>query len=390
MEPKRIHEIDFVRGLVMIIMALDHVRDFVHVDALTQNPTDLATTTPALFFTRWITHLCAPTFVFLAGTSAYLAFKKEGNISNSRRFLIKRGLALLLMEFTVVNLALWFDLGFHNIIFQVIGAIGFGFILLGFMLKLPVKTIGLIGLTIICCHSLVAFIPLAEGSVVKTILTPFFGPTAFPLSAHTFFIMGYPPIPWFGIMLVGFALGPVFERSTEERTRLFLQLGLGALLSFVVLRFTNLYGDPVVWTTQKDTVYTILSFLNVSKYPPSLLFCLLMLGIMFLLLANVGRVRSRVAQVVTMYGKVPLFYFLIHFYLIHSIAVVMLFLQGFHWSDMEFASGNFGRPKGVESGVELWVVYLIWVAVVAVLYPVCRWYGAYKAGHKAYWWLRYL
>jgi uncharacterized membrane protein len=385
---KRLNSIDIVRGVVMIIMALDHVRDLIHVDSITQNPTDLATTTPILFFTRWITHLCAPTFVFLAGTSAYLAFKNTGNLSASRIFLIKRGIWLVILELTLVNFALWFDPGFHNVIFEVIAAIGVSFIILGLLLKLSPTTLGIIGLTIIFGHNLIDL--LDKDSLVKAILTPFFGFTAFPLSAQNLFILAYPPIPWLGIMLAGFAAGQFFEMDEDQRKSLFFKIGLAALGLFVVLRFINVYGDPVLWTAQKDWVYSLLSFFNVTKYPPSLQFCLVILGFTFLMLALAEKAKNKFTDIAQVYGRVPLFYFVIHLYLIHLIALAVLFFQGFQSAQFDFASGTFGRPKGIPSGLDLWGVYLIWIGVVAVLYFLCSWYGNYKAQHKERWWLRYL
>ena len=386
---KRIRSIDFTRGLVMIIMALDHVRDFMHVDAMTQSPTNLDTTTPALFFTRWITYLCAPIFVFLAGTSAYLSLQKENDISKSRRFLIKRGLWLILLEFTLVNFGLFFDLGFHSFIFEVIATIGFGFVILGLLLKASSKTIAAIGLLIIFCHDLLPLIPFSEGSVIKVFLSPLFSMGVFPLTPHTIFIMGYPPIPWLGILLIGFASGKLFALPVEKRKSLFTTIGGCALVLFIILRLVNIYGDPVRWSSQKNSIYTFLSFINVTKYPPSLLFTLITLGIMFLLLAATENVHDRVMKVVTTYGRVPLFYFLVHFYLIHLSMIILMFIQGFNWSQLDFASGNMGRPKGVTSGISLFTVYVVWISVVVILYKPCQWYGRYKATHDN-WWLKYL
>jgi len=386
---KRINSIDIVRGIVMVIMALDHVRDLMHINSITQSPTNLETTTPILFFTRWITYLCAPTFVFLAGTSAYLSYKKENSISLSRNFLLKRGLYLIFLELIVVNFALFFDPGFHTMLFEVIATIGFGFIILGLLLKASAKTIGITGLVIIFCHNLVPFIPVAENSIVRTVLMPFFCPGSFPVFSNKVFIMGYPPIPWLGIMLAGFASGKLFELEAEKVKSLFIKIGLGALLLFTVARYINIYGDPVVWSSQKSRIFTFLSFMNVTKYPPSLLFCLITLGIMFLMLGLAERSKDKLSQIVSVYGKVPLFYFLAHFFLIHFILLAIMVLQGFPWSKLDFASGTFGRPKGVQSGVELWVIYLIWVGVVVILYKPCLWFGKYKTEHKQ-WWLKYI
>ncbi len=386
---KRIYSIDFTRGVVMIIMALDHVRDMIHVDSITQSPTNLETTTPILFFTRWITHLCAPTFVFLAGTSAFISFKNKNNFLQSRNFLLKRGVYLILLEFVVVNFGLFFDLGYHTLFFEVIATIGFGFIILSLLLKLSSKTIAAIGLIIIFCHNLFSIIPFQQGSIIKTVLSPLFSLGAFPVVTNRVFVMAYPPIPWLGIMLAGFASGKLFELQQEKRKALFIKIGLSALLLFVVIRLINVYGDPAPWSVQKDNVFTLLSFMNVTKYPPSLVFCLITLGIMFLILALSEGVRNKFIDIVSVYGKVPLFYFLVHFFLIHLTLLAIMFLQGFHWSQLDFISGTFGRPKNLKSGLPLWAIYLIWIAVAAVLYKPCVWYGKYKSAHKN-WWLRYL
>jgi uncharacterized membrane protein len=386
---KRISSIDITRGIVMIIMALDHVRDLIHVNSITQSPTDLSTTTPALFFTRWITYLCAPIFVFLAGTSAYISFKNKGDIAQSRRFLLKRGLWLMLLEFTIVNFGLFFDIQFHIYIFEVIATIGFGFIMLSFLLKMPLKTISIIGFSILFLQGLFPLIPFAKASTLQAILSPLFLPGAIPVDTQTTFIMGYPPLPWLGIMLLGFAAGKLFELSDSKRRSLFIKIGVSALLFFIVFRFINIYSDPSPWSRQKDAAYTFLSFMNVTKYPPSLMFCSVTLGILFLILAWTEQLKSNITNIPSVYGKVPLFYFIIHFYLIHITMIVIMYLQGFHWQNLDFASGSFGRPKGVESGLSLGAVYLIWIAVVLLLYKPCRWYGRYKATHNQFW-LRYI
>jgi uncharacterized membrane protein len=280
------------------------------VSSITQSPTNLATTTPLLFFTRWITYLCAPSFVFLAGTSVYLSFKKKSNAAESRAFLIRRGLWLMVLEFTVVNFGLYFDLGFHTLLFEVIAAIGFGFVVLGLLIRLSPRTVGIIGLIILLGYGLFFMIPFGDGSVVRAVLAPLFGPNAFQLTSGTTFIMGYPPIPWLGVMLVGFAAGPWFEWEEGRRKSLFLKIGTGALLLFVIVRFVNGYGEFVPWSLQKDGVYTFLSFMNVTKYPPSLLFCSVTLGIMFLILGFAEKARNQLVNMVSVYGRVPMFYFL--------------------------------------------------------------------------------
>lgn len=386
---KRISSIDVTRGIVMVIMALDHSRDLLHIDSVSQSPTNLLTTTPILFFTRWITYLCAPIFVFLAGTSAYLSLKRKSNISQSRKFLLKRGLWLNLLELTLVNLGLFFDLGFHLILFEVIATIGFGFIVLSFLLKVQPKVLLAIGLVIIFGHDLFGTIPLTPGSAIATFIAPLFTLTPLPLFSGHLILIAYPPIPWLGIMLVGFGSGPFFEGTGEKRKKLFLLTGSVSLFLFVTIRYINKYGDPVKWSGQKSAIYTFLSFMNINKYPPSLLFTLITLGIMFLILALTEGRKNRFTDTVEIYGKVPLFYFILHFYLIHAILMIIIFFQGITWAEMSFVSGTFGRPKVHQSGIPLWAVYLVWLSVVTALYKPCIWFGKYKANHD-YWWISYV
>ena len=219
-------------------------------------------------------------------------------------------------------------------------------------------------------------------------MQPLFAVTSFQLSSQLTLVIGYPPVPWLGILLLGYAGGKLFERSEAERQSVLLKIGLGALALFTVLRFVNVYGDPAKWSVQRNGLFTLLSFLNVSKYPPSLLFALLTLGVMCLLLAWVEKLPHTLNRIFTAYGRVPLFYYLLHFYLIHMLMFVMVFWQGYHWSDLVFGF-NFGRPK-TGSGVGLGAIYVLWLGVVAVLFPLCQWSGKYKAGHRENQWLRYL
>jgi uncharacterized membrane protein len=373
----------------MVIMALDHVRDFMHTTAMSQSPTDLQTTTALLFMTRWVTHLCAPTFVFLSGVSAYISFKRNNNFRESRNFLLKRGIWLVILEFTFINFALWFDIHFRFMIMEVIAAIGMSFIVLSFLLKLPSRTIGIIGLVLIFGHDLLQLVPVPANPAVVFPTAVLFRPSLLQISHGLSAYTAYPLIPWLGIMLAGFACGEFFEIAAEKRTKIFLRLGIGALSLFAIIRFINIYGDPSKWLIQKTSVFTFLSFINTTKYPVSLLFTLLFIGITLLVLYFSEKYENRFSGMLSVYGKVPLFYFTIHIYIIHLLMFVMLFIQGFTSSDFVFGAFSNGRPK-TGGGVSLAVIYIIWISVVAVMFPVCKWYGKYKTEHRDKIILRYL
>jgi uncharacterized membrane protein len=388
MSMKRLHTIDIMRGIVMCLMALDHVRDLMHVSSVTANPLDLKTTTTALFLTRWVTHLCAPVFVFLSGSSAWLFFQKHG-AAETARYLCTRGIWLIAVDLILVTLILSFDLQYRMILFEVVGAIGFGFLILSLLFKKNVRTIAWIGGGIVALHGLLTLLPASTTPSLRAILSPFFTITPIPLGGDRIFLISYPPIPWLGILLLGYAAGPLFNLEEKMRSRRFLRMGVAALTVFVILRAINIYGDQAPWTPQENGVRTILSFLNISKYPPSLLFTVLWLGMLFLVLFLIDRSKSRWLTFFEVYGRVPLFYFLGHLLLIHLITLGMLFLQGFHTYDLDFSALRFGRPQAA-SGVGLGGIYLLWLTVVLVMYPACRAYGTYKAAHPEKTWLRYL
>jgi uncharacterized membrane protein len=382
---KRIQSIDLARGLVMVIMALDHVRDLIHTNAFTQDPTDLSTTTPVLFFTRWITHLCAPTFVFLSGVSVYMSFESSKNIDEVRKFLLKRGLWLLLLEITVVNFGIWFDIHFRTIMFQVIGTIGVGFVLLSFLLRFTTSYIGKIGFLLLMLYPLLALIPFSDG--IRNSAGILFFPALIPVGENLTFFMSYPPIPWLAIMMLGFGFGRLF--LDKDHKALFLKYGLIFLVLFLVLRGINIYGDPAPWSVQKSAVYTLLSFFNVSKYPPSPLYCFVTLGIVFMIMWWAEGRSNKLIEILKVYGKVPLFYYLIHWYVVHFTMFAIVFAEGYKVSDLVFGPFKFGRPE-TGGGVSLPYVYLIWLSIVILMYPLCKWYGAYKEANKSKTWLRYL
>lgn len=384
---KRIQSIDIVRGLVMLVMAIDHTRDLIHHDSLTHDPTNLATTSPGLFLTRLITHFCAPIFVFLAGSSSYLGLKSKGP-AETRTFLITRGLFLILLEFTVIGFGIWWDISFRSYIFQVIAAIGVGMILLGLFLSLGYKMIGLAGLAIIVLHNLYPLLPIGDSGILRQALNAVLIPSFKTLPGGINFIMSYPVIPWLGVLWLGYGFGHFFEVTLPKRQHLFFRAGAICIGLFVLLRSGNFYGDPASWHKQESMIYSFMSFLNVTKYPPSLQFCLLTLGVMFFLLILAEKIGDSLQRFFETYGRVPLFYYIAHWYVLHPAMFIVLYFQGFSWKDFRFGM-NFGRPEAPH-GLGLWGVYGIWLGAIILLYPLCRWYGNYKKAHPEKKWLRYL
>ncbi|MDI1356365.1 MAG: heparan-alpha-glucosaminide N-acetyltransferase domain-containing protein [bacterium] len=385
----RITSIDLVRGLVIVIMALDHTRDLIHANALGVDPLDLKVTTPALYLTRWITHLCAPVFVFLAGTSVYLNLLQQGDIAKTIRFVRIRGVLLILMELTIINFGFWSDLYFRTFLVQVIFAIGAGFFILSFLLRLKARTLGIIGLLIIFLHDLVTGLPIEGNTFLKFIYSIFLDSGFFKLAEDRAFIVGYSIIPWLGIMLFGFSFGKSFLLEDKQRKKTFLYYGFGALFLFVALRFLNGYGDISPWSMQSSRLYTFLSFMDVSKYPPSLMYTAITLAIMFFVLRLADQRGGALVKFFLTYGKVPMFFYILHWYVIHIGMYVMLWLQGFTWNDLNFGIMGCGRPE-TGGGLDLPFVYVYWISVILVMFPLCRWYGKYKSAHKDVLWLKYI
>ena len=385
----RVEPIDLLRGVVMIVMALDHTRDFFGAAAV--SPTDLGRTTAALFFTRWITHVCAPVFFLLTGTSACLT-RRRRSVPQLSRLLVTRGLWLIVLELTVVRcFGYQFNADYRMTMLVVLWALGWSMIALGALVHLPVAAATAIGVAMVAAHNLLdpirpaalgAFAPLwtilhAQGVVLST-------------PAHTVFV-AYPLIPWIGVTAVGYGLGTLYSQDADRRRRTLLLIGVGLTAAFVVLRWANVYGDPARWSAQRSTLFTILSFLNTTKYPPSLLFLMMTLGPAALVLWSVDRHTPAFLRPAIVYGKVPLFYFVLHLTLIHLLAVVACYARygSAHWmfESPRLDQYPFTPPPGW--GYALPVVYLAWVAVVAMLYPACRWYAAIRERRRA-WWVSYL
>jgi uncharacterized membrane protein len=387
----RISSIDIIRGIVMVIMALDHARDFFHLGAVAYNPTDMNTTTPALFFTRWITHFCAPTFVFLAGTSIYINAQRKAK-KELTYFLISRGLWLILLELVVVRFGLFFNLYFDVIILQVIWVIGASMVVMSLLIHLNYYVVLAIGLLLTVGHNATDIMQLKQGDTLFP-LWAIVRQAGFVIISPDRAIMAfYPLLPWLGIMTLGYCMGKVFEKNFDsaKRQQVLLITGAISILLFIIIRFTNVYGDPAPWAVQKNSMYTLMSFLNTTKYPPSLLYTLMTLGPMLILLACMEKINLKVLQPFAVFGRVPLFFYILHFYLIH-ITALMLFMNktGVSFSSIDF---HFNKSFGgitPEGGYSLPWVYVGWMAVVVFLYPICKWYNKYKSTHSD-WWLSYL
>lgn len=382
----RIDVVDLLRGLVIALMVLDHVRDFFHDQAFQFSPTDPERTTLALFATRWITHLCAPTFVFLAGVSAFLQSANGKPPAALAAFLATRGAWLLLLELTLVG----FGFNFAPIVFlQVIYAIGGGMLLLAVLVfaRLPARWVGLLGVLIVGGHGLLA--PIEPGH-----LGPL-GPAWFllfefgPIPRVPGFL-AYPIIPWFGVMCLGYGLGALFLLPATRRNRRFLLLGGGALALFVLLRALNfeggsVYGDPAPWRSFPSLAHSAMSFLNVSKYPPSTLYVLATLGCAWLLAPLLERLRGAVAGVLLAFGRTPLFTYVLHIYLVHTAALVIGIGSGVPGSYFMNFIADPSRVAQAEWGYPLAGVYAAWLLALALLFPAARWFADLKRRRRDRW-----
>jgi uncharacterized membrane protein len=390
-EKPRISSIDIVRGIVMVIMALDHTRDFFHADANVFDPTDLTKTNPVLFFTRWITHYCAPTFVFLSGVSIFISQQRKPRNQLSV-FLFTRGLWLVVLEFTIIRFGIFFNLYYDVVLFQVIWAIGISMIILSALIYLPYVVILGIGILITLGHNLFHFIVLEPGDKFFLLYSLFHQGGFVTIAPDHAFLIVYPFLPWLGMMILGYCLGKWYSSGFDAsfRQKLLWITGLAAIFLFIILRMINLYGDPAPWSTQKNIIFTVMSFLNTTKYPASLLYTLMTLGPVLLVLAVLETVRIDRLKPLIVFGRVPMFYYILHFYLIHITSVVLyMVLENKKLPDMDFHFlVNFGGiPTGY--GYPLFVTYIVWASIVFALYPLCKKFNHYKSTHNA-WWLSYV
>ncbi len=383
----RIESIDLLKGVVMVIMALDHVRDYFHYSAFMFNPADPTQSTLPIFFTRWITHFCAPAFSFLAGLSAFIVGKRKSKNELSV-FLIKRGIWLIFIELTIVCFGWYFDLQFRTLGLLVIWSLGISMIILAALIYLPRNYILLISLLLICFHNLLDNVHF-PGNVLWSVVHE---QMIYKFSGNKILLIGYPIVPWFAVMALGYYFGSLYDKSFDnsKRKKLLNSIGIIAVATFVVLRLANLYGDPKQFKEFGSFSQNLISFLNPNKYPPSLLYLLMTLGATFLFLANSEKLKGRIVNFFSTFGRVPFFYYIIHIYIIHIIAMIMAQISGWDWKKMILSTFIAFEPNMKGYGYSLWIVYVIWISVILLLYPLCKRFDKYKQNHKEKWWLSYL
>jgi uncharacterized membrane protein len=385
----RLQSIDALRGTVMIIMAIDHIRDFFHAAAMSSSPTDLDRTTPILFFTRWITHYCLPTFMFTAGMGIFLWWHRGGHTRGQlSRFLITRGLWFMLLELTVMKFAYDFRVSTHLLtLLLILWIFGLCMLLMSALIHLPLRLLAALSVAGIAMHNLLDGIDASRFGHAALVWKILHEPGIIMIGGHPALSI-YPLLPWCAVMAAGFCFGHLFTLDAAARQRIMLRIGLAAVLTFVVLRAINRYGDPEPWSHQRSAVFTLLSFLNCTKYPGSLDFVLMTLGPAIVLLAIYDRRAFSAANPLVVFGRVPLFYFVLHFYFIHALAVLMALLRygrpalGFIFNPMPSMGGP-GRLYPPNFGYSLWVTYAVWIFLIALLYPLCRWYAKVKATHTS-------
>ena len=390
----RLTSIDAWRGLIMVIMALDHVRDFIHAGAMTGSPEDLATTTPLLFFTRWITHICAPVFMFAAGAGAFLKWQRDGSMAQLSRFLLTRGLWLVLLELTVMRAAMNFSMGLpHPVLLLVLWALGMSMVMMAALVHLPLPALATLSAALILGHN--AF----DG--VRAATLGAWAPVWNVLHQQGVLVVGgvavvtaYPLLPWVGVMGLGFCFGPVLSMAPSTRRRLMISSGVALVAGFVVLRAFNVYGDPSHWSPQASLSMSVVSFFRATKYPPSLIFLLMTMGPALLMLAWIDQREWPISHPLVVIGRVPLFFYVVHFWLIH-VAAAMLAFARYGSASLAFLRHplpSMGGPATLFPagfGYPLSAAYLVWIAIVLMMYPLCGWFAGVK-GRRTGWWLGYL
>jgi uncharacterized membrane protein len=377
----------------MVVMALDHTRDFVHVSAAAFQPENLERTTAALFFTRWITHFCAPVFMLLAGAGAFLKLQREGSRAALSRFLLTRGVWLILIELVVWRLSVNFSLSLAQPVFLlVLTALGLSMIVLAGLIYLPRSVLLVSAVAMITLHNTLDGIRAQSFGDLAWLWNFLHQPGVFTINGVPVFV-GYPLVPWIGVMALGFCLGPILLMEADRRRRGLMALGMMLTAAFILLRIANVYGDPSPRAPQDSWTLAALSFLRTAKYPPSLQFLLMTLGPSLVLLAWFDRVRAWWLSALSLVGRVPFFFYVIHWWILHALVVVLAYMRyGAIAANFVFsAPPALGDPKGYPDGFgySLGAVYLCWIGVVVAMYPLCRWFGTLKR-RRSDWWLSYL
>lgn len=385
----RIFSVDVLRGLIIVIMALDHTREYVNASALVFNPEDLTKTTYAYFFTRWITHFCAPVFAFTAGLGAFLKLERGGTKAELSRFLWTRGLWLVFLEFTIVRFTFFFNVDYNPTFLLVFWMLGVGMIALAALIHLPFRVLAGFSIGIIALHNLADKITAAQFGGYGWIWNILHQRgLIYPDPAV---IVAYPLIPWIAIMSAGFCFGRIYRLPDERRRKTLIYTGLALTAAFVVLRFLNVYGDSQPWSTQSTPGFTFLSFIRTNKYPPSLLYVLMTLGPAITFLGLIDRIRPSINSAFLVFGRTPQFFFIMHIAVIHLFAIALGYArygaQSFLWKAPPAVGGATPYPENY--GWSLATTYVVWVAVVLVMYPMCRYLANLKVTRRA-WWLSYL
>lgn len=395
-QPKagRVAAVDALRGLVIALMAIDHIRDYFHAAAMAFPPTDLSQATVAIFMTRWITHFCAPVFAFTAGMGAWFWLERGHTKAQLSRFLWTRGVWLIFLELTAMRLAYYFQwTRAYPVFLLVFWSLGASMAILAALIHLPFRLLAALSVATIALHNLLDGVRAPQSGPAAAVWTILHQPGAFSFAGRVYLAL-YSLVPWFAVVAAGFCCGRLFRLERPARRRAWLRIGLAMTAAFFLLRAINRYGDPAPWTAQKSAIFTGLSFLNCAKYPPSLDFLLMTLGPALIVLAWLDARPPRWTTLAVTLGRAPLFFFVVHFYLAHALAVTFAYLRygraasAFEWGPPP----SMGAPRSLfppDYGYGLWVVYVVWLAVLLALYPLCRRWAAWKATRR-HWWLSYL
>jgi uncharacterized membrane protein len=390
----RIPSVGAIRGAIMILMAIDHIRDYVARSAMQFSPTDLTRTTATIFFTQWITHFCAPVFMLTAGLGAFFwmnrGHRSKGELS---RFLVTRGIWLIFLELTLLRMIMFFQISFRGnpVILIILWAIGLCMVALAALIHLPVPLLAGFSIAVIALHNLLDPISPERFGRAAWLWDILHQQNLFSFMGMNF-VTGYPVLPWIGVMSLGYCLGTMFLCDAARRHRFLVRLGLALTAAFIVLRAINVYGDPVRWSHQASMPFTVLSFLNTTKYPPSLDFLLMTLGPAITAVAWLDRFQFSFTNPLIVFGRVPFFYYAAHLLVAHLIAVAMNFARYGRLPFLLIPPPSMGSPSELfplNYGFPLWTVYSIWIVVLLLLYPACLWFARVKQRHHE-WWLSYL